>query len=250
MMSPAKRLSSLLAILVLSGCSLPQRLGPPVAPTPTPEIRPVDGVRAGPVRLGRDSRDGERSEDQAIHSELIRGMLEQGQYYAAVAHVEAQRLQGGDTAELRWLEAEARRRLGQLDQARTGFESLLRSAYGARAEHGLGLIAAAEGRSERARGHLRNAVLRAPTVAEFRNDLGFAEMQQGQFEAALTQLATGVELAPEDTRIRSNLVLLLLTTGDRSRARDMATSMAMPEPVFTRLQTQADTLRRRLAATR
>ena len=247
MMSPADRLCGALALTVLLGaCALPQRLGPPVQASA--ETAAPSGARAGPVRLGGSEQDALRQQDQALHSELIHGMLERRQYYAAVAHVEAQRLQGGDSAELRWLEAEARRRLGQYAEAQAGFRSLLRTAYGARAEHGLGLIAAAENRQRDARDHLAEAVRRAPTVAEFRNDLGFAELQLGRFDAALTAFATGAELSPGDTRIRSNLVLLLLTSGDLNRARDMARDMAMPDATFDRLRQQADTLRRQLAA--
>jgi tetratricopeptide (TPR) repeat protein len=249
-MLPAESQGPLFAALLalaLSACSLPQRLGPPVA-SGADRVGQVEGARAGPVRITKSDAAAARDEDRALHLELIHGMLEQRQYYAAVAHVEAQRLQGGETPELGWLEAEARRRLGQHEAAEAGFKRLLKTAYGARAEHGLGLIAAADGDVRRARAHFAEAVRRAPTVAEFRNDLGFAELQMGRFDDALAAFATGAELAPDDIRIRSNLVLLLLTTGDFDRARSMAQDVAMPDATFDRLRQQAETLRRRLAA--
>lgn len=216
--------------------------------------RDIDGARVGPVRVGETAPDrnatslypqgdANAADDRELHGELIRGMIDQGQYYAAVAHVEAQRVRQGDSVALRWLEADARRRLGELAEAERLLDSLRRGPYAAQAEHGLGLIAAQRGQPAAALDHLQRAVSLAPTDAGMRNDLGYAYLQQRRFEAALTQLATASELAPNDARVRNNLVLLLLASGDARRALEVAETSGLDTDGFVRLQQQAQTLR-------
>lgn len=74
---------------------------------------------------------------EGIHTDLIRGMLAQDQYYAAIAHIQAQGREAGVTPELRLLEAEARRKLGQNAQAKALYVELLKSPFVAEAYHGL-----------------------------------------------------------------------------------------------------------------
>lgn len=251
----ATRPSSLATIALLGGliaaCAGPQRvderiMAARIAEPSAPVSREVT-IRSGPVRVASPSPAG-GGEDAALHTELIRGLLEQGQFYAAIAHIEAQRGQGLDSPELRWLEADARRRLRQFDQAEALYRSLLRGPYGAQAEHGLGLIAAQRGQAAQAIAAFERAVRRAPTRAEFRNDLGYAYLNAGRFEEALIQLATATELAPGDARARGNLVLLLLVTGDRDRARAVAETSNLPPERFTRLEEEAQNLRERLSS--
>ena len=102
--------------------------------------------------------------DSELHNELIRGMIAQDQFYAAVAHIQAQRVSSGDSTELRWLEGDARRRLGELNQAERLFNTLGGTAYAAHAQHGLGLIAASRRQDELALRHLASAVALHPTV--------------------------------------------------------------------------------------
>lgn len=208
-------------------------------------------ARAGPMRVGDDAdraaprrasaapNNQATATDGELHNELIRGMIEQRQFYAAIAHIQAQRVGSGDTAELRWLEGDARRRLGELDEAERLFTTLSRGAYAAHAQHGLGLIAATRGRHDLAMQHLSSAVSLHPTASEYRNDLGYAYLRAGQFDAALRQLATAAELTPNEPRIRNNLILLLLASGDAQRAREMADSSGVDAAGFARLQAQA-----------
>jgi Flp pilus assembly protein TadD len=240
--------SALLTVLLLAGCASPQRLD-----SATGALRPAEsgsaGLRSGPVRLGADPAPSDDSGDAALHTDLIRNMVEQGKYYAAVAHIEAQRRQTGDTPQLRWLEGDARRRLQQFPEARRLLQSLARSPYAARGEHGLGLIAAAQGQPEEARAHFERAVQLGPTVAEFRNDLGVSHLQAGRYADALVELATATELAPTDTRARNNLIILLLASGDARRAGEVADAVGLSPEAFARLQREAQTLRGRLAST-
>lgn len=244
-----------LLALSTSACSGPQRLEQGIdgvaigrsSPSAMAMEARVEGVRSGPIRVAAAPANEVAADqgDVALHTDLIRTMIAQGQFYAAVAHIEAQQAQGGTSAELRWLEADARRRLGQYPQATTLLRSLLRGPYAAQAEHGLGLIATAQQRPQDAILAFENAVRRAPTQADYRNDLGYAHLQTGRFDEALMHLATASELAPADARIRSNLVLLLLTTGDETRARAVADTSGIDGPTYTRLQLQAQALRLR-----
>ena len=196
-------------------------------------------ARPSPRRSAAPAGQAATASDSELHNELIRGMIAQDQFYAAVAHIQAQRVSSGDSTELRWLEGDARRRLGELSEAERLFNTLGDSAYAAHAQHGLGLIAARRRQEERALTHLTSAVALHPTAAEFRNDLGYAYLRAGQFDAALRQLATAAELAPDDPRIRNNLILLLLASGDTQRARAMADNSDVDAAGFARLQTQA-----------
>lgn len=198
-----------------------------------------EAARPSPRRSAAPAGQTATASDSELHNELIRGMIAQDQFYAAVAHIQAQRVSSGDSTELRWLEGDARRRLGELNQAERLFNTLGGTAYAAHAQHGLGLIAASRRQDELALRHLASAVALHPTAAEYRNDLGYAYLRAGQFDAALLQLATAAELTPDDPRIRNNLILLLLASGDTQRARAMADNSDVDAAGFARLQTQA-----------
>lgn len=62
-----------------------------------------------------------------VHTDLIRQMLAKEQYYAALAHVQAQVRESGPSDERRLLEAEARRKLKQPEQAKIVYRELLKT---------------------------------------------------------------------------------------------------------------------------
>lgn len=155
-----------------------------------------------------------------IHADLIQQMLDKGQYYAALAHIEDAK-RGGANDQLRLLEADARRHLGQRDQADALYRSLLQSQFSAQAYHGLGMLYV-DNDLEGAIRNLRLAVERAPTNVDFRNDLGYALMTAGRYTEAMPELSTAAELAPEKTRGRKNLIVLMLLTGNEGAAQRLA----------------------------
>lgn len=209
----------------LTACSLPQRLDDGAsAPSRPPSSR------TAPPAGG------------ALHKELILGMLDQGQYYAALAHVQEQQNQFGKTAELRWLEAESRRHLGMDRIAETLYRSLLRTDYAAQSHRGLGLLLAKTDLA-RAVEQLQQAVQRRPSDALMRNDLGYALMMAGRYQEALPQLATAVELDPGGVKGLNNLVLLLLLTRDETRAHSVAVEGGMSPAAMADLRRQAQVLR-------
>jgi Flp pilus assembly protein TadD len=183
---------------------------------------------AGPTRVSDGShsnapsvREHNGADDSDVHTDLIRGMLEKQQYYAALAHIEDQKRASGGTRELKLLEAETRRKLGQALQAEKLYKELQGTEYEGDAEHGLGLLYAPRNLSGAVQ-HLQLAVQRRPTDVLFRNDLGYALMVSGRYKEALPELATAVELDQTGQLSRNNLIMLLLLTKDEARARQVA----------------------------
>lgn len=177
---------------------------------------------------------------EAVHRDLVRGMLDQDQNYAALAHIEALRAQDGDDAQLRWLEAEARRRLGQTQAAESLYRGLLRGPLAGEAWHGLGLLLAPQDAAQGIAA-LREAARRLPTRAEVRNDLGYALLRAGRYAEALPELATAVELAPERPRARNNLVLLMMLEGDEGAVTRLAREAGLSAETLAGLRREAQT---------
>jgi Flp pilus assembly protein TadD len=247
----------LLAALALGACSLPQRLdGGPAGPRGSAppaaeriELRPV-GARGRVAAPARTDDDG--MVRGAMHVELIETMLSQRQYYAALAHIEQRINESGETPELRYLEAEVRRHLGQADAAESLYRGLLRgeARYAGLAYHGLGLLAADRGEADVAVRHLRDAARRRPTDGEIRNDLGYALMLAGQYRAALPEVATAVELNAGDPRARNNLVMLMMLMKDEASVRRVAAEAGMGADELAQLRQQAQSLVPRRPETR
>ena len=188
--------AALLLALCLAACAMPQKVDEGGTPAP----------------------------DRELHRELIQTMLAQEQYYAALAHIQAAQAENGPSDELRYLEAEARRKLGQYRDADALYSQLGNSRYAAEAAQGLGLSAAARGEFAIAVGHLRRAAQRRPADPGLRNDLGYALLKLGRYAEARPELSTALELESANPRARNNLVLLLLLTKDEAGARKLATA--------------------------
>ena len=205
----------------------------------TPESNPTRSSTQANSGLG--TTDTNATENREVHTELVRSMLAQGQYYAALAHIEELKRNSGDTRGLQSLEADARRKLGQTADAQRLYNGLLNTEFDGEAHHGLGLIAF---KTERAGAvqHLRKAVQRRPTDAQFRNDLGYALMETGAYKEAMAQLSTAVELNPADATARNNLVVLLILNGDESRAKKVVQDSGLSEEVFAGLRRRAQAL--------
>ncbi len=157
-------------------------------------------------------------------------MLDKGQYYAALAHIEDERRRSGPSEELSLLEAEARRHLGQRKPADALSRSLLNGGPAAAASHGLGLLYVAQTDLNGAIRNLRNAVERAPTDVDFRNDLGYALMEAGRYTEANLQLSTAAELAPNQPKSRNNLIELMMLMDNESAVARLAQEQAGDDP--------------------
>ena len=232
-------MSRALALVISSLCAL--LLNACALPTPLDSgVRPVGMSKRPPVESDEGSISG------AMHSELIQSLLMQKQYYAALAHVEAAQSEEGATPELRYLEAEARRELGQSAQAQALYTGLLRSVYAAEAYQGLGLLQGARKDWSGAIEQLTLAVERKPASAAMRGDLGYALMAAGRWNEALTELATAVELDPGSARNRNNLIVLLMLNGDEAGVKRVASASDVSRQALVKLRVQAQSLRQSL----
>jgi tight adherence protein D len=183
-----------------------------------------------------------------IHEELIEQMLDNGEYYAALAHIQDERRRSGPTEELSLLEAEARRHLGQRKQADALYRQLLNGSQAAAAYHGLGLLFAQSGDLNTAARCLHYAVERAPTSVDYRNDLGYALMQAGRYGEALPELSTAAELAPNQVRNRNNLIELMMLMNNESAVARLAEQAGSTPTELKRLRDDAQVIRNKVNA--
>lgn len=176
--------------------------------------------------------------ESSLHTDLIRGLLANGQYYAALAHIDQERRQSGDSDELSALRADALAALGRANEADALYRSLLKGAYAGEGYHGLGLLHVG---ADPAAGiaYLRSAVARRPTAAQWRNDLGYALMRNGRLAEALPELATATELEPGAERYRNNLAILLILMKDEVRLARLAQQWNLKPATLGELRRQA-----------
>nr|WP_241696137.1 tetratricopeptide repeat protein [Solimonas terrae] len=173
-------------------------------------------------------------------------MLDQQQYYAALAHIQQQQRLTGNSDDLRYLEAEARRDLGQSAAAEALYRGLLNGRLAGDAYHGLGLLYASRNLNTSVQ-YLREATRRDPTDAGARNDLGYALLRAGRYAEAMPELSTAVELEPNDDKSRNNLLLLLMLTGDEAGVKRVVDEAGITPDVVARMRSDARNLQARNA---
>ena len=212
------------AVLALAGCATERR-----APSQV-QNSPLDAAR------GAD-------ENARLYTDLIRKLIDQERYYAALAHLQSRERQFGRTDELRLLRADIRRKMGDGEAARPLYEDLLDGRFSAQANHGIGLIVAPNDLAEGTR-YLERAVSQSPTDARMRNDLGYALLRQGRIREARLQLTTAYQLEGGNELNRNNYILLLLATGETARAERIAANAGVSDTVMADLREQAEALPR------
>lgn len=197
------------------------------------------GGCAAPPKAPSESR----LDAQRIHLDLVRGMLVQRQYYAALAHIQEQRNQGHDQNDLRLLEAEALRKLKRFPDAERVYKQLLTTTLSAEAHHGLGLLYSGRDLNQSI-AHLRRAVQKRPAAATMRNDLGYALMLARRYPEALPELATATELAPDQMQNTNNLIVLLVLMKDEAAVRRVAADAGIRNDRLAELRLQAQDMER------
>ena len=226
MSRPASILACGLALLALAGCvPEPRRAEPPSEPL---------------------EKDNPAAKDPQLRMDLIREVINKGQYYAALAHIEEQKAAYGDSAEVRLLEADVRRHLGQKAAAEALYRPLLAGPQAGQAYHGMGLLYAASDRDLAIR-YLQSAARRLPTDVEVRNDLGYALMESGRYTEAMPQLSTAAELAPGEAKSRNNLIILMLLMGNEAAASRLAQQAGAGPEKVQKLRQEAQDIRHRQA---
>lgn len=173
---------------------------------------------------------------------VITQMQKEGLWFASLAHIDAMEKQWKVSDHSRLLRADALRQTGQQEHSAALYKHLLGSAYAARALHGLGLLAAAEGQFELAVSHFQAAQKQAPTDALLLNDLGYALLQTARgFDAGLP-LKQAAQLQPKNVRIQSNLALYLVVFGSAEEALAWMNQTAMSKEQRLRVLERARTV--------
>lgn len=185
-----------------------------------------------------DAHETQEKESQ-IHLSLVQDMLDHGEYYAALAHIQDEERGGNHSPDVHLLEAEAHRHLGQADAARSLYQGLTMGPLAGKAYHGLGLMDAEAGRLRLGIGEMRHASQLDPTDVQTRNDLGFALMQAGDLAAAMPELSTAAELAPDQVLSRKNLFILMVLMGNEAAAAQIAQRSGFDNITVTRLRADA-----------
>ncbi|CAH1746297.1 conserved exported protein of unknown function [Thauera humireducens] len=184
------------ALALLAGCAAPPGRSPDAAACGA-TLEPAVGTRLA----------------------MVRQVLDEGQPYAALAHLEALNYTGDHAALLR---ADILRRIGSGAEAAALYRSLLSGCLAGLGHHGLGLLTSAEGRAGEGIEHFRQARTLLPADARVRNDFGYALLASGALDDARHELLTAQDLAPSDRKVAYNLVLLYYILGDSARAEDWA----------------------------
>lgn len=164
---------------------------------------------------------------------LIRQMLTAGKPHAAIAYLDAAKIQAPQADLLR---ADGLRQTGRQDEAETLYRRLLKTCVAGYAYQGLGLSASKAGKMREAADDLKAASLALPIDAAIRNDYGYALMTLGDTQMALHEFLTAIELAPDNRLAANNLVMLLSRLGDADKAQAMAQRLGMTEATLLRLR--------------
>ncbi|MBN2889303.1 MAG: tetratricopeptide repeat protein [Deltaproteobacteria bacterium] len=200
---PSSRLCWTLLLSLVAGCaSTPER--PVVVKAPTPQISPKH--LAG------------------LSLQLIARMESEKKWYAALSWLDRYRQQypASDTSNL--LRARALAATGSTAEAEKYFNKLLSGPLAADGYQGLGLLAAAQGQQDRAIRYFTRASRHNPTNPDILNDLGYAYLQNHQLEQARSALFRAGELAPDDSRIWSNIALYYLLRNQTLQAQEVISS--------------------------
>lgn len=160
--------------------------------------------------------------------QLIASMEQQQKWYAALSYLDAYRQQHEASAEYSLLRARALAATGRNASARQEYAALAGTGLAAFGEQGLGLLDAKAGHSTSALRHFRKAAQLAPTNAAILNDLGYAYLQNREWDAAREALYRAAELAPDNDRVWSNIAVYLLVRGEGLRAQELMDAHRLP----------------------
>lgn len=187
---------------------------------------------------------GKLSREQRMYLELVQKMVDQGQYYAAMSHLDQLEKTADPTPQTVYLRAESLRGAGKSDEAEIKYRSLLDGCMAGYGLHGLGLLSAASGQLAQAEEFLSRAVRERPVDAGMHNDLGMVFMMSGQDENARQQFLTASQLDKNNPLPEENLIVLMLLEKQDAEARQLAKQRRLDRKTMERLEQQASRLER------
>jgi len=179
----------------------------------------------------KEQKDGKRgcaemTQEDRTQLEMIAKVLAEGKAYAALAFLDAAKL---DLPVARLYRAHALRQTAQFEQAGELYQQLVSSCVGGLAYQGLGLLAEMQEQHETAIGFLKVASRMMPVDSKVRGDYGYALMMYGDHQAALSELLTAIELDGNNRLAIHNLIMLMYKTGQDERATQLAKDFSIAE---------------------
>ncbi|GAB7563048.1 hypothetical protein LG202_10870 [Methylobacillus methanolivorans] len=180
---------------------------------------------------GKEQKDGKQSctaasQEDRTQLEMIAKVLGEGKAYAALAFLDAAKL---DTPVARLYRAHALRQTAQFDQAGELYQQLLATCVGGLAYQGLGLLAEMQEQHDTAIGFLKIASRMLPVDSKVRGDYGYVLMMYGDHQPALSELLTAIELDGSNRLAIHNLIMLMYKTGQDERATQLASDFNITE---------------------
>jgi len=194
--------------LLLGGCSTFKNHPTPVASN-IPEAGSMDPKQA-----------------QTLYLTIVGGLRDNGQSRAALAYLDEFDRKFPDIPYAKLLRAQCLMDVGRSVDAEPVFASLTSGEYAAAAQAGLGSVAASHDDWAHAVGSFREANRLEPAQAQYANDLGFAQVRQGDYGSGIDMLGRAAELAPDNRFIRNNLILSLHLSGQNQEAARLIDGIA------------------------
>lgn len=168
----------------------------------------------------------EMAPEDKTQLDMIGKVLGEGKAYAAIAFLDASKL---ELPQAKLFRAHALRQTGQYEQAAYYYQQLLASCVGGYAYQGLGLLAEMQDQHEAAISYLKVASAMMPVESRVRGDYGYALMMYGDNQKALAELLTAIELDGKNRLAINNLILLMFKTGQEERAAQIASEFGIKE---------------------
>jgi Flp pilus assembly protein TadD len=165
-----------------------------------------------------------------------------------LAHIDAFEKQYGPTPDTILLRADALRQTGQLEPGWQAYSQLLKTPLASRGYRGLGLLAGQAGDFATAASQFDMASKLDPTDALTLSDLGYARLRLGDVTGARVPLMKAAELAENNPKVLSNVVLYLLADGQSARAQSVVAQQHLAPDVVQAIG--ADAKRVAMAARR
>jgi Flp pilus assembly protein TadD len=181
------------------------------------------------------------AQSRELHADLIRGMIAQGRYHAALAHLEELEKQHGRNDEQRLLRAQVLGKLGRTAEAEEIYRSLLDGRFEGDARHGLGLLYSGHNPALSLE-YLQAATRLKPADAAVRNDYGYALLLAGRYGEAKMQLATAYELEPASEMNRNNYIVALILLQDEREVQRIARATETSSQTLGKLRKRAKDL--------
>lgn len=178
--------------------------------------------------------------EQNVKLDLIRQLMDSGKLYAALAHLDDTR---SVSLQSKYLRAEILRRTDRSEQASGLYRELLDGCLAGKGFHGLGLIAGRNQRIGEAIDYLQQAANELPVDVRVRNDLGYALLLDGRFDAARNEFLTALELDGGDSLAATNMLLLLSLMGKDQEVQAFAVHMNIKPETVVQLRNQAEEIK-------